>query len=211
MRLFDLRGCLKDLAICLARFLLTVVSAARSDFLVFLLAILSCPFHITDREIAVAVVRFCRHHPLFLLLVRCKKTGILVLVTVVLTLIGILVVAVADSRFLCRVIDVEIQICKVPAARTGVRCSFRKRIVPVVARSPCIPCSVEAVRNCCIADPVHRSNLVDRLVAVADKTGHRWALGIAAVVSFHYHIRDFFVQPSVVDFAIAGRIRRFGK
>lgn len=140
-------------------------------------------------------------------LARRRKAGIPVQVTVVLTPIHILVAKMAvGSKFPSRAIDVEIQIRKVSAARKLAGCSSRKRIVPAVARIPCrrVPCFVEAARN--TAGCFHRSNLAGRRAA-ADKTGRKWVLGIAAAI--HCHIWDFFVQPSVVDFA--SRIRRFGR
>lgn len=116
-----------------------------------------------------------------------------------------------SDKLLSRVIGVEIHIGKVLAARTDRHCSCRKRIAPAQARSwlarKRLPRSVELlVRSWCIADLVRRNNQARRKRVAVGKTDHKRALDRLA--ERHRRIRDFFVQPSVVNFATA-RTRHF--
>lgn len=124
---------------------------------------------------------------------------------VLVTAYGILTDRLVSDKFLSRVIGVEIHIDKVLAARTDRHCSCRKRIAPAQARSwlarKRLPCSVELVRSWCIVDLVRRNSQARRKWAAADKTVRRRAPDRLAAC--HRRIWDFFVQPSVVNFAAA--------
>lgn len=154
VRWFDWMVCWWDLGTFvgfLARCLVTAALAGCWDSLVSLLEIRSSLFHITDREIAVAVVQLLQWTVVWVVMLvwavyfawvslARHKIDTPVQETVVANRFDRLA-AVADKS-LSRETDVEIQTGKIVAARTDLSCSYRKHIQAAARKLLLLVCRV---------------------------------------------------------------------